>query len=944
MSARTVLINLVMRDSTRRGSESALRNVDRMATGMKTAAAGMVASFGAFSAVDFLRSSVDAASDLQESLSKSAVVFGKSNQEVLKFAQNAAKSLGMSRQAAIESTATFGNFLQAIGLAQPKAASMSMAMVKLAGDMASFNNQNPADVLEAIKSGLAGEADPLQAFGVDVSDAALQIEALRLGMKKQGGALTAAQKAQAAYSIIMKQTKTAQGDFARTSGGLANQQRILAAQFMDAKAKIGNFLLPAVTAVVKVLTSNLAPGLANTIKWIKEFVKWMNSGSIYVYMIKGAILSMTATFAVFGAIRLGILAVAAAQAVWNFAMAANPIGLIIVAIGALVGAAIYAYKNFTTFRNIVNEAWRRIKVAAQFAWEYMKFAFRMIVIAVKVLITEFKLWWAMMKVVWSAVSAVIKVAWAIIGPIFRTIAKILVTQLKSSFIIFSNVVKIAWIAIQIVIKIAWLAIRGYFNALKFYIQRVLAPVIRWIFTHVVRPVFSSVSNFIRSHMGTIRTVISTVWRNGIRPVFNLLKVALGGIKTAFSATVSAIRTVWGKLIGIAKTPVNFVIGIYNNGLVAMVNGIARLAGIGTRLNKLNKFAAGGIMPGYAPGKDSLLAAVSPGESIFRPEFTRAVGPGWVKTANLMARRSGVSGVQRWMSGANRMGGEGIGFANGGIVGGGRFAGRFADGGVVGFLKGLGGWLFNAPEKVAKTLLNKLMGGGVPGSGMFRDLIASIPRWIKDNIWGWIKKHLGGAGGPGMKRGLDFARGQAGKPYLWGGVGPSGYDCSGFMSAIVNVIKGRSPYSRLFTTHGFTGAAGPAGFMRGAKSGFQLGVTHAGVGHMAGTLMGVNVESSGSGGVRTGGGARGAADSLFSTRYGLTADSGRLSLQRGWNPPVFNGTGRVEHLAASGAGGQAPVIANYGVIGSQVELDRWLTKSWERLQRHDKIPPAPRRRG
>jgi hypothetical protein len=123
---------------------------------------------------------------------------------------------------------------------------------------------------------------------------------------------------------------------------------------------------------------------------------------------------------------------------------------------------------------------------------------------------------------------------------------------------------------------------------------------------------------------------------------------------------------------------------------------------------------------------------------------------------------------------------------------------------------------------------------------------------------------------------------------------------------------------------------------------MVGVTNAGVGHMAGTLLGVNVESSGSRGVHLGQTARGAGDSLFSSRYGLSADSGRLSLRRGWNPPVYNGTGRVEHLGTSGAGG-APVIANYGVIGSQVELDRWLTKSWERLQRHDKIPPASRRR-
>lgn len=943
MSARTVLINLVMRDSTRRGADSALRNVDRMGAGMKTAAAGMVASFGAFSAVDFLKDSVTAASDMAESMSKSAVVFGKSNQMVMDFAKDAAKSLGMSRQAAIESTATFGNFLQAVGLAQPVSAKMSMTMIKLAGDMASFNNQNPADVLEALKSGLAGEAEPLKAFGVDVSDAALQIEGLRMKIKKQGTTFTAAQKAQIAYSIIMKQTKTAQGDFARTSGGLANQQRILAAQFMDAKAKIGAFLLPAVTSLVKVLTSNLAPAVANSIRWIKDFARFMKGGSVWVFMIRGAIISLAIAVTIFGAIRLAIMSVTAAQILWSMAMSASPIGLIIVAIGALVGFVIYAYKNFTTFRNIVNLAWAMIKSATASAWAKMQevfFAIRGFIM--NQLIPAFITIWNVAKTVWGVIATVIKVAWMIIGPIFRLITRVLTVVLKAAFIFIMNTVKIVWIAIQLYIKVAWLFIRGYFYAFRFVIMKVIAPIVRWLYANVIRPVFSSMVSNIRDRMNSIKSVISNVWKNGIRPVFNVLKTTVQALKPVFSGVVNAIRSIWNRLIGIARTPVKFVVGLYNNGLVAMVNGIARLAGINTRLSRIGGFASGGVLPGYAPGKDSLLAAVSPGESIFRPEFTRAVGPGWVKTANLMAKRKGVSGVSRWMSGANRMGGEGVGYANGGIVGGARFAGGFDDGGVVGFLKGLGGWLISAPEKAAKALLNRVMGGGVPGQGMFRDLIAAIPGWIKNNIWGWIKKHLGGAGGPGMQKGQAFARAQNGKPYVWGGVGPGGYDCSGFMSAIVNVVKGRNPYSRLFTTHGFTGDVGPAGFKRGARSGFMVGVTHAGVGHMAGTIMGLNVESSGSRGVHLGGTARGAGDSLFSTRYGLTADSGRLSLARGWNPPVYNGTGRVEHLGTSSAGG-APVIANYGVIGSQVELDRWLTKSWERLQRHDKIPPASRRR-
>lgn len=96
------------------------------------------------------------------------------------------------------------------------------------------------------------------------------------------------------------------------------------------------------------------------------------------------------------------------------------------------------------------------------------------------------------------------------------------------------------------------------------------------------------------------------------------------------------------------------------------------------------------------------------------------------------------------------------------------------------------------------------------------------------------------GGP-VQRGLDFARAQHGKPYIWGGVGPRGFDCSGFMSAITNTLLGRNPYSRI----GATGTMPWPGFRPGLNSLFGLGWFTGNPGHTAGTLAGNNVESGGS---------------------------------------------------------------------------------------------------
>lgn len=197
---------------------------------------------------DVLGDAIGAASDLSETQSKLDQVFKTSAGTVRDWAEDSAQSMGLSKQAALEAAGTFGNFLEAMGKAEPEAAQMSTTMVQLAGDLASFNNEDPTAVLDALRSGLAGETEPLRRFGVDISDAAVKMELVAEGAKKVGKDFTQAQKIQGRYALIMKQTVTAQGDFARTADGMANSQRTLNAELENAKAKLGDLLLgPATT-------------------------------------------------------------------------------------------------------------------------------------------------------------------------------------------------------------------------------------------------------------------------------------------------------------------------------------------------------------------------------------------------------------------------------------------------------------------------------------------------------------------------------------------------------------------------------------------------------------------------------------------------------------------------------------------------------------------------
>lgn len=234
----------------RQGVDSLGDSLDAAATSgfsLKSLLAGL--SVGA--AVAGLRKLADAASDLQESTSKAQTVFGDQFDSVQRFAEGAAESTGLAAQEALEATATFGNLFQALGTSREEAARMSPEVVQLAGDLASFNNIGVDEALEKLRSGLVGEIEPLRSLGVSFLAADVQAKALELGLGDVNGALTEGEKVQARYALIQEQTSLASGDYARTAEGLANQQRTLSAEFGNAAAQAGTFLLPAFLALVE---------------------------------------------------------------------------------------------------------------------------------------------------------------------------------------------------------------------------------------------------------------------------------------------------------------------------------------------------------------------------------------------------------------------------------------------------------------------------------------------------------------------------------------------------------------------------------------------------------------------------------------------------------------------------------------------------------------------
>lgn len=341
-----------------------LRATDQAATKMAIGFA-KIAAAGAVVAGVVGKQLIDAASSLAESQSKVNVVFGDSAKAVTDFANTAATKMGMSKQAALEAAGTFGNLIQAFGLGQAQAQDMSTTLVQLASDLASFNNTSTEDAIQALRSGLSGETEPLKKYGVALNDVRLKQVAMNMGLYDGKGALDITAKTQAAYALILQDTALAQGDYARTADGVANRQRTLQAAFQDVKAEIGTALIPVYQSLLGFLQEKVLPVFS-------EFGRILGSegvGAAFRYLggqILGAITNLngfgTATYALVAAlvilkaatiaqtVTLGVLNVANALAkagflgttvgvyALNAAMKANQISLVVAAVVALITA------------------------------------------------------------------------------------------------------------------------------------------------------------------------------------------------------------------------------------------------------------------------------------------------------------------------------------------------------------------------------------------------------------------------------------------------------------------------------------------------------------------------------------------------------------------------------------------------------------------------------
>ena len=565
-----------------------------------SAAKTAVVGFAGAGATAIAGKLIMAASDLNETVSKTGVVFGDQTEQVTGYAQQMADKFGLPKTAVLDAASSFGLLGQAAGLSGKPLATMSTDLAGLAADAMSFYNVPLEQALGDFTSALSGESEPVKKYGVLMNEAAVNAEALALGLAKpvvnmkalgqaemaamvakdkytkavqkfghgsieaaaaqvamfkaqdkvkeaaKGvvGPLTEAQKVQARTSLLTKGLSKAQGDLARTSDSVSNRTKMLQGRIQNMAADMGTKLLPAAGAVLGSLLS-LLDALPRMVGWLKENGKTIGivAGVITAILLPSLIQwGVQSTIAAAKSVAAWVASSASAVASGWVTIGSM---LRVVAGWVMMGAA------------AVKSAAQTVAIWALYKVEAIKGAAAHAVSAARVVGG-----WVLMGVQSMIQAARMAAAWFIaLGPVGWVIAAViaLVALVIANWDTVVKATKAAWSAVTGWLKQAWAWIKSASAAALAFLVNLVTLQFR-IILGIAKTVWNGIKAAISAALGFIKAVITTyvnTYRAVITGAWNAIKSvtssAWNGIKSVVSGAIggliSVVRSIPGKIMG-----------------------------------------------------------------------------------------------------------------------------------------------------------------------------------------------------------------------------------------------------------------------------------------------------------------------------------------------------------------------------------------------------------
>jgi hypothetical protein len=421
--------------------------------------------------------------DLNETLSKTDVVFGKNSQAMKDWASTSLKTFGISKGAALDQAAVYGDMGTAMGLSGDKAFEMSKAIVGLTGDMASFKNMKADEIHLALSGIFTGETESLKRLGVVMTEVNLIEFAKSQGIKKSIKDMTQAEKVQLRFNYVMAASKNSIGDFQRTQASAANQLRLFTEGIKESSTKVGELLLPYVTKAVTWLNKFMDMAAKADDKTRKMGVAIaLAVAAIGPLLIVGGTL-ITSIGAIIGALSaIGLPVIAAVAAIGALVAA---IGYVLVKTGywrdlldklrplfeqvklTLTNFGVAASKVFDDLMTVIGPFWEKIK---KDTWPVLK---TLVDEAIKLFIVLFKKADEQLKFimqVWNIVWPYLRVVLVPILDAIATIVKSTLNNLAKAFRLVRQLIEGDWSG-------AWNTIKSIVSNSSHMIQSVAGSIL-----------------------------------------------------------------------------------------------------------------------------------------------------------------------------------------------------------------------------------------------------------------------------------------------------------------------------------------------------------------------------------------------------------------------------------------------------------------------------------
>ncbi len=445
--------------------------------------------------------SIKAFSDLQETINKVDVSFGSQSATVKEWAKTSIKSMGLAQQSALDATALFGDMGTGMGQTQVEASKMSMGLTQLGADMSSFKNVSFERAQTALAGIYTGETEALKGLGIVMTQTNLEEFARAKGINKSMSEMSQAELVQLRYAYVMDKTKNAQGDFARTSDGLANSTRMTKERMKELSAQLGEKLAPIWNKLLEVGN-----------KVLDWFNKLTDGQQKVILIIAGVVAAAGPLLIILGSIATAVAAISSTM-------------LIVIAVFAAVGLAIFlVVQHFGGLQNTINAA----KEAFFKLWEIIGPVIMPAFNALKDTIVN-DLWPALQRL-WSVIEPVLL-------PALKVLAIIVGALIVASIWVFINVLNIVIQIISAVINVLANLIQWIKNVANFFwnlgdaIRQAVTIAYNWVSDKV-----NGIINFFRNLGGNIGNAISGVSTTISAP-----------FKTAFNAISNFWNSTAGKL-------------------------------------------------------------------------------------------------------------------------------------------------------------------------------------------------------------------------------------------------------------------------------------------------------------------------------------------------------------------------------------------------------------